>query len=670
MTQTKTMTTSIGMKQGSGHRVCGYKLLFATMLWSAFCGQIGLPIVSGIMVNTFRADGNLFGTLQLIAGFLALLFAALAGYLQDVGMYSVCFDKWGCPRKTWGRRAPPMLLYIPLMSIPLFFVWLPPNWALTATETAATAKYPSSDFTFPAEGVDCSVPVALTLINGARMSFNETLPTNKLSKDLTLYNGTTTICEAVVSINSFCWPVSDTVRKCSYSDPVVAYWWFFCFVVGMWCFENINAAYKAGSIEIYPWKEERLQLTSLGVIIAILGVSVPVVTSGIVQNNSEFGASPFGGNQARMVASVVSCVCVYFGLASYLPLKDARQPSRDKPTFFVWEWIDLLKHHDAMRWNFINVIFNQIWQGLQSAMILYYLNIVALVPTAEAGTGYILTVIVGLFTRIVAAVVLGFVFGSTNPKGRELSRNPRTAQLVGCLLCIVASFVTILIDPPTPRNETGSYTGILLNYALANVFHSPYDYWWNSMRGWQIDEDCHRSGVGKKRREGVIVGLLNFGIAIGSTIGVIVVSVVLVGADPICDTRLAANQMSETCVDFIWYTFLLGLPLLKAINLVVVLMHPIKGERLTQLYYTQGDHHQVIDGGNKNNVNVTTLLPGTITIVSSPSLVAVGDRVNTTMGRGTVVSMQSNGDVTVLQLDWTLANNGKAMMFCQTSNLL
>ena len=42
----------------------GFKLLFATMLWSAFIGQIGLPIVSGITVNTFRADGNLFGTYQ------------------------------------------------------------------------------------------------------------------------------------------------------------------------------------------------------------------------------------------------------------------------------------------------------------------------------------------------------------------------------------------------------------------------------------------------------------------------------------------------------------------------------------------------------------------------------------------------------------------------------
>ena len=85
-------------------------------------------------------------------------------------------------------------------------------------------------------------------------------------------------------------------------------------------------------------------------------------------------------------------------------------------------------------------------------MILYYLNIVALVPTAEAGTGYILTVIVGLFTRILAAVVLGCVFGSTNPKGRELSRNPRTTQLVGCFLCIVVSLGSSVVHQDAGKN--------------------------------------------------------------------------------------------------------------------------------------------------------------------------------------------------------------------------
>ena len=117
--------------------------------------------------------------------------------------------------------------------------------------------------------------------------------------------------------------------------------------------------------------------------------------------------------------------------------------------------------------------------------------------------------------------------------------------------------------------------------------------------------------------------------------------------------------MSDTCVDFIWYTFLLGLPLLKVINLIVVWCHPIKGERLTQLYYTQGAHHQVVNGGEKKNVT---------TIVESSPSVLVGQRVQTLMGEGTVVETQ--GKVAVLELDWTLANNGKAMMFCQTTNLL
>ena len=40
------------------------------------------------------------------------------------------------------------------------------------------------------------------------------------------------------------------------------------------------------------------------------------------------------------------------------------------------EWIELLKTHDAMRWNFINVIFNQIWQGLQVRFLYIFILLV------------------------------------------------------------------------------------------------------------------------------------------------------------------------------------------------------------------------------------------------------------------------------------------------------
>ena len=87
------MFEPIGMKRDSGHKLCGYKLLFATLLWSGFMGQIGLPIVSGIMINTFRADGNIFGTLQAVSGILAIVFAAFAGSLQDSLLLQPVFDK-------------------------------------------------------------------------------------------------------------------------------------------------------------------------------------------------------------------------------------------------------------------------------------------------------------------------------------------------------------------------------------------------------------------------------------------------------------------------------------------------------------------------------------------------------------------------------------------------
>ena len=523
---------SIGMKRDSGHKLCGYKFLFATLLWSGFMGQIGLPIVSGIMINTFRADGNIFGTLQVVSGILAIIFAAFAGSLQDSLLLQPLFDKLGCIRSKYGRRAPHILICIPLMSIPLLLVWHPPKWANVALNVDNSRKIIGANFTLNEKiGLDCSSNLIIQDGNGIIYQFNETL---EISGDVVTgsTNNKLNLCESLVSDKSFCWPHPATnnekmKRYCSFSDPSIAWHWFWCFVVGMWAFENINAAYISGSIEIYPWKEERLQLTSLGVIVAIFAVSVPVILSGSVQNNSEFGSKPYGGNESRWIAGIVLFITTYFGIGSVLPLRDARQPVKENPRWFIYEWIELLKTHDAMRWNFLNVIVSQVWQGLQAGLLIYYLNIVKLVPANIAGTGYILTVLVGLFTQIIAAVVWGFLFGTTSNKGREKSRNPRKLQLIGCALCALFNFICILLDPPTPRDETGSYSGMLIAYAFIRALHSPYDYWWNSVRGWQIDEDCHKLGLGTKRREGTIVSLLNVGIAIGSTIAVFIVSSIL-----------------------------------------------------------------------------------------------------------------------------------------------
>ena len=340
---------AIGMVRDSGHKVCGFKLLFATLLWSGFMGQIGLPIVSGIMINTFRADGNTLGALQIIAGFLAIVFAAFAGSLQDSSLLQPVFNRLGCPREKYGRRAPHILIAIPLMSLPLLFVWHPPKWANVADKIDDSRKIQAASFVLPSNGLDCSRQLVVTDINGKNITFNET---SKLSGDALTWDTKLNVCEALISDKSFCWPYDGNRRLCSFSDTSIAYHWFVCFVIGMWAFESINAAYISGSIEIYPWKEERLQLTSIGVIIAILAVSIPVTLSGLVQNNSEFGSQPYGGSEFRWIAGIVMFVCTYFGIGSVLPLKEARQPSMATPQWFIREWIDLLKSHDAMRWNF------------------------------------------------------------------------------------------------------------------------------------------------------------------------------------------------------------------------------------------------------------------------------------------------------------------------------
>ncbi len=235
----KKMFESIGMKRDSGHKLCGYKLLFATLLWSGFMGQIGLPIVSGIMINTFRADGNIFGTLQAVSGILAIVFAAFAGSLQDSLLLQPAFDKLGCIRSKYGRRAPHMLICIPLMSIPLLLVWHPPKWANLALSIDDSQKIIGANFTLDEiTGLDCSRSLIVKDASGTIHKFNGTL---KISGDTVTGLNEWNVCEALVSDKSFCWPYainSDTTtepeikRFCSFSDPSIAWHWFWCFVIG------------------------------------------------------------------------------------------------------------------------------------------------------------------------------------------------------------------------------------------------------------------------------------------------------------------------------------------------------------------------------------------------------------------------------------------------------
>ena len=154
----------------------------------------------------------------------------------------------------------------------------------------------------------------------------------------------------------------------------------------------------------------------------------------------------------------------------------------------------------------------------------------------------------------------------SQPKGPGISKNPKIPIN---LLCYMRNIIFL---PYLPMHNGTREKWILYwsfsRLCFTRVFHSPYD-WWNSVRGWQIDEDCHKFGIGKKRREGVIVALRNFGIAIGSTISVIIISVVLVGNDQ----SVILVWLQNIChkhVDFIWYTYLVGLPLMKLVVFGIV----------------------------------------------------------------------------------------------------
>ena len=94
--------------------------------------------VSGLYVGNLRADANYIVPFSLVVRFYLIFLSLFLGWFQDAEVMRQCFEKVGCKRSKWGRRAPHATYALACLFILSFFTYRPSKWADMATEVKST----------------------------------------------------------------------------------------------------------------------------------------------------------------------------------------------------------------------------------------------------------------------------------------------------------------------------------------------------------------------------------------------------------------------------------------------------------------------------------------------------------------------------------------------------
>lgn len=94
---------SIGQDGYSGHKVCGYKAMFATISASLQSISFQSRSARNIFVLVLRHDAAFYATWNLITAIISLPLTLLIGYVQGAEILRPVFDRLGMKYETWGE---------------------------------------------------------------------------------------------------------------------------------------------------------------------------------------------------------------------------------------------------------------------------------------------------------------------------------------------------------------------------------------------------------------------------------------------------------------------------------------------------------------------------------------------------------------------------------------
>ena len=602
---------SIGLDGSSGHGCCK-KFCFGAYGWPTLSLEFFFGALQNILITAFRVDAGKIAPLVILWRFLVMVWTPFIGKLQDGEYLRPCFE--GCQmrrdteyqkdadgkvlrdddgkrivkRKGWGRRAPHLVYTTTGLVIISLFLYQPAGgWCSLAKEKDSTAKLngktiigwtndmgeESADWVagdFPmnsAAGLDCSKPLKLNVTGDGVIEFSK-IYTDSAGGETPLYSHE--ICTNLVSLTSVCWPGpvgaaggegDGAPRVCGQmNQDALSLHWFIMAILMKWFCENIYMAMNPAKFEVYPWKNERVQVTAMIVIYAVLAILVFVVANAQIQGANELGSMPNGGQGIRNGWAIYMAISCCIGFGSIPATRDAQQFAK-KSTNLFQEYKQILtsKHeaHYAFRIFVLKNASHSLWNGLRIGTIVFYMMYARMVPLAQtaavigAGAG------LGLFLNACLQGFWAAVFGQKSSKGREHGRDPRmwaftiyVVGLIGWLLIVIG-----LMQPVKPGTSIGTGLGMFILMVYHEIQNSITSALNASWLGWCIDLDNHYWQIEKgekKRREAIYRSFLSTWERLMGVLGAIFILGILLNPS-LCNTALDPKDMDPKCGETMFY---------------------------------------------------------------------------------------------------------------------
>ena len=236
------------------------------------------------------------------------------------------------------------------------------------------------------------------------------------------------ICEHFVSLKSICWPgptgAADAGdngnRVCSYvnNSSIGLHMGILMFVVYV-LNELVGLLGFAAAVEVYPWKEERIQVLAIGVVWAILAVIGWVILWSDVTANSELTTRPNGAIANRNQIGLLAAVLMSIGLAASWPWRDGRQAKATdtKPTNVLTEVKELMCDPKnpvvgAVKLYFCAVTLYAMQNQMRLLSGIYIFMYVLQMPPEMAAPAIASAASAGLAVRILFTILWGGYYGS------------------------------------------------------------------------------------------------------------------------------------------------------------------------------------------------------------------------------------------------------------------
>ena len=652
----KVARKSIGINGSSGHSVC-MKFSFTAFNWTGLNVLAFINGLSGHYINVYRADASIISGFELLSLISYTLMAPFTAWIQDKEIFGSCFEAVGCnkaSKKTadgkikrgWGRRAPHTCYSVLVCVIATFFVFSPTNWAnmatkmetsganarkievnMTAGNTVTWWQYHDGDnvstpdlATIQSTGFDCSKPLTYGLADGTVIALDTVLTATgveergRMEKAGEQPQYGNNICSTFVSLKSVCWPgpaghptkVGDGgPRVCSFIDSNSLGGQFLILtLITNFFVVNMYQAGASAIIEVYPWKEERVHVTGMGLFWFLTAIIFWIVLLVMLTTNSELGASPTGAQSFRLTIVSIVAISNLFGFLAINPQRDALQHDGETTKGVCQEYYELLKSSHpsarAIKWTlytqFCEYCYDQTRLVFGYAMILYVQN----VPLVTFGTVVGISVVAGIFTRLLMVPIWTYIFGRKSKDGREKGKDPRMTMLVWTgINCILIIIIIATLLKPLPRDTYGNGINYMLWAVYWEIYHSFSNFWNDMAKAWAMDEDIHyyatvlKTG---KRRETVVNSLTRIIGLIGNIMALILYIVVMGTPDSVCDTKLASLDMDQACPDTVWMVWMIVIPLFTILKMVGVYFYPITGKRLEELYLKQAEVQLAVEG--------------------------------------------------------------------------